>query len=237
MRTSTTYIPNMTRNENVPWRRIAVEAVAIVASILLAFAIDAWWEEQKDRELEQELLASLVEEFEGASAEFDIQWSGHEQRLAAATKLSTLNDKTIRQLNSEDLKRLWHQAYSPAISDPPQGALISAIATGRISLVRNKLLKSSLTGWSGRLANLHHTEQNISDYMENVFIPDMSGRAPLPYLSVVSTPDFGDALLAMAIKNHLNWIVLVTGIAQDENEQVQDEIAKILELLHNEIEH
>jgi hypothetical protein len=28
----------------VPWKHIAVEAAAIVASILLAFAIDAWWD-------------------------------------------------------------------------------------------------------------------------------------------------------------------------------------------------
>ena len=35
----------MSRWSNVPWTQIAVEAVAIVGSILLAFAIDAWWEE------------------------------------------------------------------------------------------------------------------------------------------------------------------------------------------------
>jgi hypothetical protein len=30
----------------IPWTTIAVEAVAIVLSILLAFAIDAWWTEK-----------------------------------------------------------------------------------------------------------------------------------------------------------------------------------------------
>ena len=226
----------MTRSEKIPWKRISVEAAAIVGSILLAFAIDAWWDELKDRELEQELLASLIEEFEGAAVEFEIRWTGHEHRLAAAMQLSALSDKSIKQLNPEVLKILWHQAYSPAMSDPPQGALTSAIATGRISLIRNKTLKSRLTGWSGRLADLNHTERNLSDYVNNVFIPDMSNRALLPHVSTVTTPDFADALLAMPTKNHLNWIALVTGISQEENEKIQDEVAKILDLLREEIE-
>jgi hypothetical protein len=33
---------NMVENEKLPWKRLTVEAAAIVASILLAFAIDAW---------------------------------------------------------------------------------------------------------------------------------------------------------------------------------------------------
>ena len=39
---------------NKPLLRYAAEAAAIVASILLAFTIDAWWEERQERELEQE---------------------------------------------------------------------------------------------------------------------------------------------------------------------------------------
>ena len=31
---------------SIPWQRLAAESIAIVAGILLAFAIDAWWEEQ-----------------------------------------------------------------------------------------------------------------------------------------------------------------------------------------------
>ena len=53
----------MTRTQNIPWMRISVEATAIVASILLAFAIDAWWQNRQDRIDEQEILAGLRSEF------------------------------------------------------------------------------------------------------------------------------------------------------------------------------
>jgi hypothetical protein len=49
--------------KSIQWIRLSVEASAIVASILLAFAIDAWWAEQQDRRAENEVLNRLHEEF------------------------------------------------------------------------------------------------------------------------------------------------------------------------------
>lgn len=34
-----------------PWVRLFVEGVIIVGSILLAFGIEAWWDERRDRGL------------------------------------------------------------------------------------------------------------------------------------------------------------------------------------------
>jgi hypothetical protein len=38
----------------IAWRRVTLEGAVIVISILLAFAIDAWWEERNAREAELE---------------------------------------------------------------------------------------------------------------------------------------------------------------------------------------
>ena len=50
---------SMTKAQDIPWRRIAVEAAAIVVSILLAFGIDAWWDEIKRSADERDSLALL----------------------------------------------------------------------------------------------------------------------------------------------------------------------------------
>ena len=52
----------MTRQ--IPWLRVFVEGVVIVLSILLAFGIDAWWDELGDRRSEREALVRLQGEFE-----------------------------------------------------------------------------------------------------------------------------------------------------------------------------
>ena len=49
----------------IPWLRVFVEGVVIVGSILLAFGIDAWWDERQDRAVEQALLTGLVEDLRG----------------------------------------------------------------------------------------------------------------------------------------------------------------------------
>ena len=46
----------MTETQNIPWKRLSVEAAAIVASILLAFTIDAWWGDRQKDEAEREVL-------------------------------------------------------------------------------------------------------------------------------------------------------------------------------------
>ncbi len=46
----------MSESQAIPWKQLAAEAVAIVASILLAFWIDAWWDGSKDRQEEHEIL-------------------------------------------------------------------------------------------------------------------------------------------------------------------------------------
>jgi hypothetical protein len=43
----------MTDSHNIRWKRLAIEAPAIVISILLAFAIDAWWEERQATEVQE----------------------------------------------------------------------------------------------------------------------------------------------------------------------------------------
>ncbi len=48
---------NTTNRERLNF--LLLEGVAIVVSILMAFWIDAWWEGQKDRHEEQELLVGL----------------------------------------------------------------------------------------------------------------------------------------------------------------------------------
>ena len=52
----------MNQPQEIPWKRILVEATAIVASILLAFAIDAWWQDRAERFVELQYLEAMRED-------------------------------------------------------------------------------------------------------------------------------------------------------------------------------
>ena len=55
-------ITAMTNYRKIPWTRLTVESIAIVGSILVAFAIDAWWEDRQERGDERSYLSSLRQE-------------------------------------------------------------------------------------------------------------------------------------------------------------------------------
>ncbi len=54
----------MSTDSNIAWGRLVAESAAIVVSILLAFTIDAWWADRKDRVEEVRILEALKAEFE-----------------------------------------------------------------------------------------------------------------------------------------------------------------------------
>ncbi len=59
----------MAKRIEIHWPRILAEGAAIVVSILLAFWIQAWWDERQDRSDELVILAALVEELRGLGVE------------------------------------------------------------------------------------------------------------------------------------------------------------------------
>ena len=54
----------MPEQNSLSWKRIFAEGAAIVASILLAFAIDAWWVDRNEIERESRILMSLLAEID-----------------------------------------------------------------------------------------------------------------------------------------------------------------------------
>ncbi len=59
----------------IPWLRVFVEGVVIVGSILLAFGLQAWWDERDERRAERIYLEQLRADLVGA-----------EEQLAAAAR-------------------------------------------------------------------------------------------------------------------------------------------------------
>ena len=69
--------------ESRNWKRLALEAVVIVSSILLAFGIDAWWQEGEEQREVRESLAALRSEFVENRSRLDSAIVSGERRVAA----------------------------------------------------------------------------------------------------------------------------------------------------------
>ena len=65
------------------WSRLSLEGLVIVVSILLAFALDAAWDDRQERIRRDEYLHVLEDEFRSAAEEMEEQIQDHEWQVAS----------------------------------------------------------------------------------------------------------------------------------------------------------
>lgn len=181
------------RSNRIHWRRILVESVAVILSILLAFAIDAWWDGHRERLRERELLAGLLTDFEASRPDLT-------SRVALARRMA---DGTTRFLDltagqtgtarvdvpdSLVLAILGGPTYEPATN-----TLDAAVASGEIELLRNDELREELARWRRILSDTGEDEREVRRITNEQIVPLLSRETNLhPYLDRVLPWSGGD---------------------------------------------
>lgn len=148
--------------------KLLIEALLIVLSILLAFAIEAWWAERKERIEERKLLVNLKADFikndgllHNSIERFTMTLENAQQLMdyinpGEPAQLEVLADSVLfRHL-------LWH-TYDPVV-----GTLNSAIASGHISLIENESLRTELSEWQDLVDDMKESEKIDIDIMTRI---------------------------------------------------------------------
>ena len=222
------------KNYHDQLKRGFFEIVVITISILLAFALDRWWDRQLDAGSKEELVSSLVLEFETTAEELESAMRIHENRRKGAQSLSQLQTATIEETSPELISQYWFWAVSPDETFPPNGALLSAISGGRLSLIESETLKAKLAGWSDRLDDLAQTERVVAEYTLHEFWPSVVQDVVIPLNNEEIGRETDQVILMPSTKNHLNLLVLGSEVAIEQVRELQQEIDEILTLLEIE---
>lgn len=139
--------------------RLAAEGVVVVASILIAFALDAWWAE---RQLEQEIAEDLaIVEYEMAEnirlAQLTIDIM--EQVVAAGNiivaELQVQPDSAIVEV--PDNTFFWGFFSNPTF-DPSLGGTDAWIAAGRLAGIDSPQLRQRLASVRGKVADVREEQ-------------------------------------------------------------------------------
>jgi hypothetical protein len=164
------------------WVILAAEGVAIVISILLAFAIDAWWDERADRKQEAALLASLHADFRASQAHLEDWAAGN--RVVQRTTSELL--ERIRTAERDEAITVFGGHIVGAIStptySPTDATLRAAISSGQIELIRSEELRKELAVWDQLLADTVEDEILIREIVVHRIIPLLSEQVRLGYL-------------------------------------------------------
>ena len=184
----------MPENQKVPWKRIGIEASAIVASILVAFSIDAWWDDRQDREYELAILSALLTEFEQTRKNVDDILSFQVAILDSVQQPLLLSVDENPAISNIELDRLlldqrW--GSSPDRFAAPE--LKSVIARGDLRLISNQKLRENLRAWPARLTEISKALAEDFQFTFTVVDPYFRANLSLLQLHVALTHRPGDS--------------------------------------------
>lgn len=158
------------RVRSIPWPRVFLEAAVIVGSILLAFALDAWWDDRNRRDELRNQLGVVAGEIQSAYQALEVglevhEWNAHlADRLAAA--LDRVDEGSVVVVSDSLIGPLLPQATT----DVTTGSLEAFIAAGGLELIENPEVRGHLLAWPTRVLDL----QDDEIYLRNFAAADLS---------------------------------------------------------------
>lgn len=233
----------------MPFRRITVEAFTIVASILLAFSIDAWWgDRESHKELELEL-ANVKSELQENRRRVALEIFLLERITSAGNSLigtMTANQDATTITVPDSLAWLT-TVWSPTL-DASFGAVDALVSSGRLAEVEDPALRSGLAGIRARFEDTQEEEQTARMVQYSLFFPLLIDKVDLHALyryddKYFSKVRYSDEALptdgnveypnSLAIRNtildRMGW--LRTG--HDEMSVLLEEIDRLIDLLQS----
>ncbi len=238
----------MTNTNNIQWGRTAAEGVAIVVSILLAFWIDTWWEDQKEARFEVVYLHELQEDFELNKSTLEVMTARLEGIIRSTLVLQEQSALASPSLPVAELNENFRSITRMATFIPVNRAYANLTGSGDLRLIQSRPLKNALAEYYAAakitilVQNTHEMElvQIYEPYIiENLdFSAVALGRVddfPLP--PPVEEASILDVLATRRFRNIAvqKWVI-ATDLLNQHRQMLErtNNVLKLLELAGNE---
>jgi hypothetical protein len=147
------------RELSVPWKRLFAEFGVIVAGVLIALAVDSWWERQQEQKQAEQYLQQLLVDFRKTQVRLHGTIDGDTKRLEGVNRV--LDHAAHRQFPTADSLEL-PTGYNEF--EPLTGTLTALVEGGDLRLIDNDSIRFELIGFS----SLIHTTESMLSHTENL---------------------------------------------------------------------
>lgn len=152
------------RPKDIPWARVFVEAVVIVGSILLAFALDAWWDD-RNREAElRDQLSAVAGEMQSSSEALQRALNSHDRNADLAEHLTSALGQVADGSEVVGSDTLIGPLLPQVTADVTTGSLDAFIAAGGLQLIEDRDIRRHLLGWPTRIQDLLDDEIYLRNF-------------------------------------------------------------------------
>lgn len=225
-----------------------MESVAIILSILLAFAIDAGWDAIKERSQEKAFLVSLLSDFKEARNRINKSTDRHKRYIDSARQLLELQTGDVANIESETLENLLGAVFFDWTSlFLPSGSRDALFASGDIEIIENEELRAMLAAWPSFVADAAEDESLITNHVMNNLAPYLQGKIQTRNIVRTTNSDVADLIPRIETPNydaiwndpmfesHLTFRIANEAFAVDENESLSEVVSEITQVIEEEL--
>jgi len=233
----------------IPWRRTIVESVAIILSILLAFAIDASWDKMKERNQETAFLVSLLNDFKETRSRIDESIIAHKRFIDLAGQLLSFHGDDRRNIEPEALEEMlsavffnWESLYLPS------GSRDALFASGDIEIIDNEELREMLAAWPSVVDDANEDDILIANDVMNNLAPYLQSKIRTRNVVRVSNSDAADLIPRIESVNYdavwndplfenlITFRIVNESYAVDENDRLSEAVDEMIRVIEKELD-
>ena len=203
----------------IPWKRICVEAVTIVGSILLAFAIDAWWEERQERDAELRQLHRVSAELDANAERIQRKLDVLADAIEGATAFMSWMGPSPVDILEDDYFSQWAELFSIGTFALLRNASEDFLAAGDTDSEVSADIRHAVSDWysygddlEAQYALLRAAHADLGDYSMDI-VPRLKelnaagvtqsglvSRFPFDIAAVLSDPNMESRLAIYLIR-------------------------------------
>lgn len=166
----------MQKIREISWFRVAAESAAIVVSILLAFAIDAWWADNLQGREELRTVAELKNQFRAHKELLERVIARQQTRIGIIESVLDMINETNWSSDMEGIDGKLGLMMVPNTTDFGSGALESLLSAGNIGLISDVRTRQRLVAWTGVRGEFVDDELALRNLITDQLFPYLARR-------------------------------------------------------------
>jgi len=140
------------------------EVFLIVVGILIAFFLDAWWDDPQEQNRLHEALAAVRKDFLATQVELTTVLEANERYVREVSRLIRLEADDVTSLDDADAVLLAQLLPTGGLTfDPVLGSVEALISGGQLHRIENVELGSAIAAWPARLDEIGEDQEILID--------------------------------------------------------------------------
>ncbi len=118
---------------SVYWNRLLIEGLVIVVSILLAFTIDAWWDQQREARDAKDQVARVVAELRANVAILEFQDQSLDYSTRAAKEFLSMMGPDAEPVSTQEIGSIMNRIYGVPTLSLSRSATQNFLSSGQLT--------------------------------------------------------------------------------------------------------